>query len=281
MMEKIYNEYARIIREISNMETSSLVLSNTIIPTKEITHLNSKICELQKMYLNVLNSYYIKLDDIKLIQAMLSNQYNFVYFIKNNQTGLIKIGKTINLNQRIKQIQSTATQIGIAKHQLSYVAAIYCPRLDIVSADYLETYLHSLFAQKRKIGEQFNIQENDVIDFIYGYFDFPYIVKDENNNKIHIATAFNSDSIKQLNIDNNTTYDYSAPYNNIYVDTIENLKLLYYINIIAELINSDVIQSFRDVNKFIDKTFFAPILRSLYNYKNKDISTNLYNVQML
>ena len=275
MMEKIYNEYARIIREISNMEVLPLVSSKTIIPTKEITHLNTKIYELQKTYLNVLNSYHIKLDDIKLIQAMLSNQCNFVYFMKNSQTGLIKIGKTIKLNQRIKQIQIVATQIGIAKHQLSYMAIIYCPRLDVVSADYLETYFHSVFAQKRKIGEWFNIQESDVIDLIYGYFDFPYIVKDENNNKIHIATAFYSDSIKQLSIDNHTPYDYIVSHNNIYDDTIENLKLLYYINIIAELINNDVIQSFEDFNKFVGKTVFIPILQSLYNYQNEDISTNL------
>jgi hypothetical protein len=75
-----------------------------------------------------------------------------VYFIQAESGGLIKIGKTANLRQRFKAIQSNCPQ------KLRILA--------IVSQDtYTEVELHVRFAEYRKHGEWFESHE-DILAFI-------------------------------------------------------------------------------------------------------------------
>jgi len=77
----------------------------------------------------------------------------YIYFIRNTTTHNYKIGKTINLKYRIKQLQTGCdSKLEIYK----YIET---------DDNNLEKYLHHYFKDKKIIGEWFQIS-NDNIDYI-------------------------------------------------------------------------------------------------------------------
>lgn len=116
----------------------------------------------------------VKLADENLFYRMyieestLSAEY--VYFIKNKTTDLIKIGMTKRPKQRIMDLSSMLkTSTGI-KHDLEYIGVIYTTSTNMQD---LETSLHQKYDGHRKYGEWFDLSEYEIINT---YFSDSYNV---------------------------------------------------------------------------------------------------------
>ncbi len=102
----------------------------------------------------------------------------FVYLIYNPSSKLYKVGKTTNIEERLRQLKC---QSGCFLELLGYIELEEdCDE----SSEYLERYIHKLFKSKRVLGEWFSLNIKDVlflkalmfhiegIDFFYvGMFD--------------------------------------------------------------------------------------------------------------
>lgn len=79
-----------------------------------------------------------------------SNSNTKTYLIKDTATGFIKIGKAINVNNRLQSLQcGSASELKV---------------VHIFDAD-IERVLHIQFKEKRKHGEWFNVEPNAVLSF--------------------------------------------------------------------------------------------------------------------
>ena len=84
-----------------------------------------------------------------------------VYFIKNNNNGLIKIGKSNNIKNRFKRIKDTFKFLGLDNGEIYLVDSIFCKNYSELESD-----LHNMFKEFRKAGEWFSISELMVKDCI-------------------------------------------------------------------------------------------------------------------
>lgn len=143
---------------------------------------------------------------------------SIIYFIRNEYNGLLKIGKTNNLQRRIKEIENCFNFLGLDTSKLVVEAISYCPYG--MNNGKVETYYHNLFKEKRKNGEWFDISYEELVDSLYVDYiingvivtvedenDFPNGVKKltlaENNYetlKENISNALKEDISKQLGI---------------------------------------------------------------------------------
>lgn len=90
-----------------------------------------------------------------------TNRTEYVYFIKNDTTGLIKIGMTTNPHDRLSSISYTLKTATRIEHDLRFVGIIYMT--SSCMKDY-ESSLHKKYEQYRKYGEWFDISEKEIID---------------------------------------------------------------------------------------------------------------------
>ena len=88
-----------------------------------------------------------------------------VYFIRNKYNGLLKIGKTNDLQRRINEIESCFNFLGLDTNELAVEAISYCPYG--MNNDKVETYYHNLFKEKRKIGEWFDVSYDELLDSLF------------------------------------------------------------------------------------------------------------------
>lgn len=107
------------------------------------------------------------MNDVAFLEAMESyyrshaQKNTFIYFIKNNKTGLVKIGYTKDIKERLKQINTSLKSIG-KECELKVLAII-----PVVSyfAKEAEFHAHLDFNRYRKYGEWFDITESDVLEY--------------------------------------------------------------------------------------------------------------------
>jgi len=78
----------------------------------------------------------------------------FIYLIQNKETGHFKIGRTKNINKRIKQLQtgSSGELVLVDKFESNY-------------ASKLESYLHNIYSAYNISGEWFDLSYSDVSKF--------------------------------------------------------------------------------------------------------------------
>ena len=88
-----------------------------------------------------------------------------VYFIRNKYNGLLKIGKTNDLQRRINEIESCFNFLGLDTNELAVEAISYCPYG--MNNGKVETYYHNLFKEKRKIGEWFDVSYDELLDSLF------------------------------------------------------------------------------------------------------------------
>lgn len=79
-----------------------------------------------------------------------SNSLGYVYFLRGKTYPYIKIGKSKDLNTRVRTLE---TNLG----KLTILGFIYCEDYDL-----LEKKLHSQFKEKRKHGEWFDLNSSEV-----------------------------------------------------------------------------------------------------------------------
>ena len=94
-----------------------------------------------------------------------SNDENVVYFIRNEYTGLLKIGKTNNLSRRITEIERCFNFLGFDTQKLVIEAISYCPFG--INNGKVETFYHNLFKEKRKNGEWFDVSYEELMNTLY------------------------------------------------------------------------------------------------------------------
>lgn len=104
-----------------------------------------------------------------------------VYFIKNEETGLIKIGCSKDINKRYRDLQAQNEHLGYTNKLVL---------LDKILVDNyydLEQYIHNKYSEKRVINEWFKITKEDILsikkelgDSSYRGFDSGYIKTDRN-----------------------------------------------------------------------------------------------------
>ena len=122
-----------------------------------------------------------------------NNTDSYVYFIRNKDSGLTKIGKTCNLKRRLSQLKGYALQCGVKPQKLSYIAIIHC----CGSNTKMEKYAHSYFDSKRVMGEWFNISDKQISDFLsdcceYGVFMIDSAIS-SHKIQVGVSSASNDD----------------------------------------------------------------------------------------
>lgn len=149
----LYNELKRIMESGMNKEEALYEV---------FTLLNKETCRVVREIVDSDKYGYIRsLNYQKICESKITNS---VYFIKNNCTGKIKIGKTKNLYKRLKQFRGCAAQLGEEPHELNCIAVIYAP----YEKDYsrIEKEIHRDFRERRGIGEWFDIKESEVFRYL-------------------------------------------------------------------------------------------------------------------
>ena len=156
-----------------------------------------------------------------------------VYFIRNKYNGLLKIGKTNNLQRRINEIESCFNFLGLDTNELAVEAISYCPYG--MNNGKVETYYHNLFKEKRKIGEWFDVSYDELLNSLFvdyiingvlvtveDTYDFPNGVKKlklaENDYKLlkkEVTNELKEKVSKQLGILNTDIYNIFNRNNNI------------------------------------------------------------------
>ena len=156
-----------------------------------------------------------------------------VYFIRNKYNGLLKIGKTNDLQRRINEIESCFNFLGLDTNELAVEAISYCPYG--MNNGKVETYYHNLFKEKRKIGEWFDVSYDELLNSLFvdyiingvlvtveDTYDFPNGVKKlklaENDYKLlkkEVTNELKEKVSKQLGILNTDIYNIFNRNNNI------------------------------------------------------------------
>lgn len=95
------------------------------------------------------------MDDLEKIADGISG----VYFLKNNDNGLIKIGCSKDINERIKCIKSMFNHVGVCS-DLSLIGVIEC-----IDYKKLEHHLHTVFKDNRVQCEWFDISEELLLKY--------------------------------------------------------------------------------------------------------------------
>jgi len=86
-------------------------------------------------------------------------QYGYLYLMKNENTGLYKIGCTFNPKARLKGIRAQSSC------DIKYIFIVAFENYFDESNYIAEKYLHIYFKDKRKTGEWFNLDAYDLLAF--------------------------------------------------------------------------------------------------------------------
>ena len=223
---------------------------NKIISSKDFENTVDKIIENKMSYYNWLKnnikpkqllncedidfSFNYALDYVYRCMLMDSeHKTSVVYFIRNKYNGLLKIGKTNDLQRRINEIESCFNFLGLDTNELAVEAISYCPYG--MNNGEVETYYHNLFKEKRKIGEWFDVSYDELLNSLFvdyiingvlvtveDTYDFPNGVKKlklaENDYKLlkkEVTNELKEKVSKQLGILNTDIYNIFNRNNNI------------------------------------------------------------------
>lgn len=223
---------------------------NKIISSKDFENTVDKIIENNMSYYNWLKnnikpkqllncedidfSFNYALDYVYRCMLMDSeHKTSVVYFIRNKYNGLLKIGKTNDLQRRINEIESCFNFLGLDTNELAVEAISYCPYG--MNNGKVETYYHNLFKEKRKIGEWFDVSYDELLNSLFvdyiingvlvtveDTYDFPNGVKKlklaENDYKLlkkEVTNELKEKVSKQLGILNTDIYNIFNRNNNI------------------------------------------------------------------
>ena len=223
---------------------------NKIISSKDFENTVDKIIENKMSYYNWLKnnikpkqllncedidfSFNYALDYVYRCMLMDSeHKTSVVYFIRNKYNGLLKIGKTNDLQRRINEIENCFNFLGLDTNELVVEASSYCPYG--MNNGKVETYYHNLFKEKRKIGEWFDVSYDELLNSLFvdyiingvlvtveDTYDFPNGVKKlklaENDYKLlkkEVTNELKEKVSKQLGILNTDIYNIFNRNNNI------------------------------------------------------------------
>ena len=138
------------------------------------------------------------IEDMLLDKSLEENQFDFVYFIRNTETGYVKIGKTKDIQKRIKDIERTFRFLGQNKNKLVLEAIVLCPLY--VNSKKLEKYFHNYFESYHINGEWYDVSFDEICDSIIIDFDVNgVLVSIENGSSLLDDENFSEYSIMESN----------------------------------------------------------------------------------
>ena len=107
----------------------------------------------------------------------------YVYFIKNDSTGLVKIGMTTDPHQRLLAIKTTLNTATGVNNKLRYIGII---RMTSTNMQDFENSLHKKYALYRKNGEWFDLSEEHILNTYfsksYRVHGVPFQIEIDNRN---------------------------------------------------------------------------------------------------
>lgn len=110
------------------------------------------------------------LDEKIAIDAILcehrNKDCNCVYFIRNKENGLVKIGSTGKFRKREKQISAIYKSYG---NKIDILEPALIIKTGGIDPKYVEFNLHRVFSGKRMYGEWFSLDDKDFENVIYNY----------------------------------------------------------------------------------------------------------------
>ena len=115
-------------------------------------------CDIEDIYDYDENNKSSKLKSLYICKNEIEFK-SYIYFLKDINRGIIKIGKTSNLYYRISQIRSNMITSGIDVRGLKLIDIYPATSQDI---DLVEKEFHFRFKNKRFMGEWFEIDESDI-----------------------------------------------------------------------------------------------------------------------
>lgn len=213
------------IKEIRELNGISKIDMCKMLHMSEASY-SKKECNIEDMKLgdiikvcNFLNcsieDIYIcnKNNDASKLKALYINKSNielksYIYFLKDINRGIIKIGKTSNLYYRINQIRSSMIMAGVDVEGLKLVGIYPTIYEDI---DLVEREFHFKFKDKRCVGEWFKINDNEI-----GL---------KKITKILGVNIFNGEMNCEIDINRDWFKDVDETYNIKDLDTLEKLKV--------------------------------------------------------
>ena len=138
------------------------------------------------------------IDDMLLDKSLEENQFAFVYFIRNTETGYVKIGKTKDIQKRIKDIERTFHFLEQNKNKLVLEAIVLCPLY--INSKKLEKYFHNYFESYHINGEWYDVSFDEICDSIIIDFDVNgVLVSIENGSSLLDDENFSEYSIMESN----------------------------------------------------------------------------------
>ena len=112
---------------------------------------------MQKKHLNKIYNQH-ELYNIRRAMWLDKNKTCYiVYFLRNEYSGLLKIGVTKDIVQRIKQLKSNFTTLGLKQDKLFIEHLCIIP--PFINHFSVEKYYHNLFSDYKSIGEWFDIDQ--------------------------------------------------------------------------------------------------------------------------
>lgn len=115
-------------------------------------------CEINDIYDCNENESNSKLKSLYILENKIEFK-SYIYFLKDTNRGLIKIGKTNGLSYRISQIRGCMVTAGIDANELKLVGIYPVIQQD---ADLVEREFYIKFKDYRCFGEWFKIDETDI-----------------------------------------------------------------------------------------------------------------------
>lgn len=130
------------------------------------------------------------------------SKIGYIYFLLNNDTGLTKIGATMNISSRMRQIKSSFKNMMGIKPNLELVGLIACKKENLTE---VEKRMHNSFKDVRQFGEWFDLKNEDYLcDLIYPEIvieDIPVSIEDgfvENDLDDNLHTTLSLKDISEL-----------------------------------------------------------------------------------
>ena len=115
-------------------------------------------CDIEDIYDYDENNKSSKLKSLYICKNEIEFK-SYIYFLKDINRGIIKIGKTSHLYFRISQIRSNMINAGISAEGLKLIGIYPTISQDV---DLVEKEFHFKFKDKRTVGEWFKINESDI-----------------------------------------------------------------------------------------------------------------------
>ncbi|MBS5307766.1 GIY-YIG nuclease family protein [Clostridium sp.] len=202
-----------------------------------------------------------------------------VYFIKDLNNNTIKIGSSINTQQRFKEIKNTYSFLNLE----SNVSFLGCVEVDEYYK--LESDLHKAFSNKRLKGEWFNLKFEDIVKELERIDLNEYIVSKKKKDIKDKITYLKSGNLNlriageiefhHCIVKDYATFNVTKEINNILIKNgLRNIDFLRYVEEYFESFKDDIIEEKQEI--YVSDVFLAGVFEQIYKkIVNENVIENI------